>query len=254
VRITSSGDTAPHPCGRGQPFCAGNTIWPSQASALSCHPCENGTNGPLPHSFLVDVRAVLGRDRAHGCSSPRAPGPWYLPQGSVARVGSANARPGRMGSGLQEHRGRLRLFAGHVDLHDLAATVDDLRLDPETYALGRPPAAAASPDSNSLRCHRSTRASMSTMSHQLAASRGLPQTAPGLAIQASVASQSYGSPGRGRTPVPAVDAVTARLCATRQPEHVSSAGGDPVRSERPGVVISGDQSVELTSRRLVAQP
>ena len=52
------------------------------------------------------------------------------------------------------------------------------------------PAAAASPDSNSLRCHRSTRASMSTMSHQLAASRGLPQTAPGLAMQAPVASQS----------------------------------------------------------------
>ena len=52
------------------------------------------------------------------------------------------------------------------------------------------PAAAASPDSNSLRCHRSTRASISTMSHQLAASRGLPQTAPGLAMQAPVASQS----------------------------------------------------------------
>ena len=52
------------------------------------------------------------------------------------------------------------------------------------------PAAAASSDSNSLRCHRSTRASMSTMSHQLAASRGLPQTAPGLAMQAPVPSQS----------------------------------------------------------------
>jgi integrase len=61
------------------------------------------------------------------------------------------------------------------------------------------PAAPACPDSNSLRCHRSTRASMSTMSHQLAASRGLPQTAPGLAMQASVASQSYDSPGTGRT-------------------------------------------------------
>src|SRR6476659_2805782 len=61
------------------------------------------------------------------------------------------------------------------------------------------PAAAASPDSNSLRCHRSTRASMSTMSHQLAASRGLPQTAPGLAMQAPVAGQSYDSPGTGRT-------------------------------------------------------
>jgi hypothetical protein len=52
------------------------------------------------------------------------------------------------------------------------------------------PAAAAFSDSNFLRCHRSTRASMSTMSHQLAASRGLPQTAPGLAMQAPVASQS----------------------------------------------------------------
>ncbi len=37
------------------------------------------------------------------------------------------------------------------------------------------------------------------MSHQLAASRGLPQTAPGLAMQAPVPSQSYGSPGTGRT-------------------------------------------------------
>ena len=54
-------------------------------------------------------------------------------------------------------------------------------------------------DSNSLRFHRSTRASTSTMSHQLAASRGLPQTAPGLAMQAPVASQSYDSPGAGRT-------------------------------------------------------
>ena len=150
------------------------------------------------------------------------------------------------------------------------------------------PAAAASPDSNSLRCHRSTRASMSTMSHQLAASRGLPQTAPGLAMQAPVAGQSYDSPGTGRTAgssavvgeerrfmrmadeaerahravgqdlcgrrlgeepeqgvarraVPAVDAVTARLCAARQPVHVATADDDPVRSERPGVVISGDQ-------------
>ena len=53
--------------------------------------------------------------------------------------------------------------------------------------------------SNSLRCHRNTRASVSTMSHQLAASRGLPQTAPGLAMQAPAASQSYDSPGTGRT-------------------------------------------------------
>ena len=52
------------------------------------------------------------------------------------------------------------------------------------------PAAAASSDPNSSRCHRSTRASMSTMSHELAASRGLPQTAPGLAMQAPAASQS----------------------------------------------------------------
>ena len=51
-------------------------------------------------------------------------------------------------------------------------------------------AAAASSVPNVLRCHRITRASMSTMSHQLAASRGLPQTAPGLAMQAPVASQS----------------------------------------------------------------
>jgi Transposase IS116/IS110/IS902 family len=50
-------------------------------------------------------------------------------------------------------------------------------------------AAAASSVPNVLRCHRITRASMSTMSHQLAASRGLPQTAPGLAMKAPVASQ-----------------------------------------------------------------
>jgi hypothetical protein len=43
---------------------------------------------------------------------------------------------------------------------------------------------------NVWRCHRITRASMSTMSHQLAASRGLPQPAPGLAMKAPVASQS----------------------------------------------------------------
>ena len=48
--------------------------------------------------------------------------------------------------------------------------------------------------------------------------------------------------------VPAVDAVTAGLYAARQPERVASAGDDPVRSGRPGVVISGDQEVELTSR------
>jgi hypothetical protein len=52
------------------------------------------------------------------------------------------------------------------------------------------PREAASSDSNSSRCHRSSRASVSTMSHQLAASRGLPQTAPGLAMQAPAASQS----------------------------------------------------------------
>ena len=62
-----------------------------------------------------------------------------------------------------------------------------------------PPAAAAGPDSSSLRCQCSTRASVSTTSHQLAASRGLPQTAPGLAMHAPVASQSYDSPGTGRT-------------------------------------------------------
>src|SRR5687768_5908915 len=41
-----------------------------------------------------------------------------------------------------------------------------------------------------------------------------------------------------RRAVPAVDAVTAGLCAARQPEHVASAGDDPVWSENPGVVIS----------------
>src|SRR5262249_52927638 len=48
--------------------------------------------------------------------------------------------------------------------------------------------------------------------------------------------------------VPAVDAVTAGLGAARQPEHVASASDDLAGSERPGVVISGDQQVELTSR------
>ena len=162
--------------------------------------------------------------------------------------------------------------------------------------VGHTPAAPTSPDSNSSRCQRSTRASTSTMSHQLAASRGLPQTAPGLAMQATVASHSYDSPGTGRTrarrgavedeerrfmrvpdeperahravgqdrsgrrlgeepeegvarrAVPAVDAVTAGLGAARQPEHVASAVDDVVWSERPGVVIAGDQEVELTSR------
>src|SRR5262245_51862325 len=47
--------------------------------------------------------------------------------------------------------------------------------------------------------------------------------------------------GVARRAVPAVDAVTAGLRAARQPVHVASAGDDPVRSERPGVVISGDQ-------------
>ena len=51
-----------------------------------------------------------------------------------------------------------------------------------------------------------------------------------------------------RRAVPAVDAVTAGLSAARQPEHVASTGDDPVWSERPGVVISSDQQVELTSR------
>jgi hypothetical protein len=54
--------------------------------------------------------------------------------------------------------------------------------------------------------------------------------------------------GMARRAVPAVDAVTAGLGAARQPEHVASAGDDPVRSKRPGVVISGDQQVDLTSR------
>jgi hypothetical protein len=48
--------------------------------------------------------------------------------------------------------------------------------------------------------------------------------------------------------VPAVDAVTAGQCAARQPEHVASARDDAVRPERPGVVISRDQQVELGSR------
>ena len=59
-----------------------------------------------------------------------------------------------------------------------------------TARLPHKQAAAASSVPNVLRCHRITRASMSTMSHQLAASRGLPQTAPGLAMKAPVASQS----------------------------------------------------------------
>ena len=54
--------------------------------------------------------------------------------------------------------------------------------------------------------------------------------------------------GVARRAVPAVDAVTAGQCAARQPEHVASAGDDPVRPERPGVVISRDQQVELGSR------
>ena len=54
--------------------------------------------------------------------------------------------------------------------------------------------------------------------------------------------------GVARRAVPAVDAVTPGLCAARQPEHVASASDDPVWSERPGVVISGDQKVELTCR------
>src|SRR6186713_403738 len=51
-----------------------------------------------------------------------------------------------------------------------------------------------------------------------------------------------------RRAVPAVDAVTAGLCAARQPEHVASADDDLVWSECPGVVISYDQQVELTNR------
>ena len=54
--------------------------------------------------------------------------------------------------------------------------------------------------------------------------------------------------GVARRAVPAVDAVTAGHCAARQPEHVASAGDDPVRPERPGVVISRDQQVELGRR------
>ena len=54
--------------------------------------------------------------------------------------------------------------------------------------------------------------------------------------------------GVARRAVPAVDAVTAGHCAARQPEHVASAGDDPVWSERPGVVVSRDQQVELASR------
>ena len=54
--------------------------------------------------------------------------------------------------------------------------------------------------------------------------------------------------GVARRAVPAVDAVTAGLSAARQPEHVASTDDVLVRSERPGVVISSDQEVELTSR------
>ena len=48
--------------------------------------------------------------------------------------------------------------------------------------------------------------------------------------------------------MPAVDAVTAGHCAARQPEHVAPADGDPVWPESPGVVVSGDEQVELASR------
>jgi hypothetical protein len=54
--------------------------------------------------------------------------------------------------------------------------------------------------------------------------------------------------GVARRAVPAVDAVTAGHCAARQPEHVAPAGGDPVWPERPGVVVSGYEQVELASR------
>ena len=42
--------------------------------------------------------------------------------------------------------------------------------------------------------------------------------------------------------------MTAGLCAARQPEHVASADDDLIWSERPGVVISDDQQVELADR------
>ena len=137
--------------------------------------------------------------------------------------------------------------------------------------------------SNSLRCQRSTRASTSTMSHQLAVSvrgcrrppRGWPcrhrsraspctvrpaRAAPRrrrgavvgeqrrfmrVADEPERAHRAVGQDRSGRclgeepeqgvarSAVPAVDAVTAGLGATRQPEHVASADGDPVRSERP---------------------
>ncbi len=54
--------------------------------------------------------------------------------------------------------------------------------------------------------------------------------------------------GVARRAVPAVDAVTDGHRAPRQPEHVPPAGGDPIWPERPGVVVSGDEQVELASR------
>jgi hypothetical protein len=53
--------------------------------------------------------------------------------------------------------------------------------------------------------------------------------------------------GMARRAVPAVDAVSAGHGAACQPEHVAPTDGDLVRPERPGVVVSGDEQVELAS-------
>ena len=100
----------------------------------------------------------------------------------VQRVGEQNVRSHGVVVPL-ETRVIPMAYAG-----DVPGSPDDGNT-PRCDVAHKPPE-AASPDLNSLRCHRSTRASVSTMSHQLAASRGLPQTAPGLAMQAPAASQS----------------------------------------------------------------
>ena len=81
------------------------------------------------------------------------------------------------------------------------------------------------------------------MAHKSERSQGAARQDP--AADASVRNPSRGWRGGA---VPAVDAVTAGKCAARQPEHVASAGDDPICPERPGVVISRDQQVELGSR------
>jgi hypothetical protein len=60
--------------------------------------------------------------------------------------------------------------------------------------------------------------------------------------------------GVARPALPAVDAVTAGHGATRQPEHVAPDRVAALRPERPGVVVSGDEQVELASRAHQLRP